>query len=144
MVMKMMRIVGLDSDLRLRSAEIHVLKHMCRMMINDNYGLGTLNRLRLGGFAGRGFQEFAETRDLIDPQVRTARAPEQFALGSDTEGELLAPLWLYLTEMLNQFDGVSPAHAPRQFAVQQILMEDRKLVVEMLTHGYSLVKPVSP
>jgi hypothetical protein len=37
------------------------------MMINDNDGPSTLNRLRLGGFATRGFQEFAETRDLIDP-----------------------------------------------------------------------------
>ncbi|MGD0493138.1 MAG: hypothetical protein ABSC32_16490 [Steroidobacteraceae bacterium] len=104
------------------------------MMINGNDGPWIVNRLRFGGFAARRLQEFAQTRDLIDPQVGAVRAPEQFAFGSDGECELLATLWLYLTEMLNQFDGVSPAHASRQFAVQQILMEYRKLVMKMFAH----------
>jgi hypothetical protein len=53
---------------------------------------------------------------------------------SHDKSEFFAPHCLYLAQVPDQFHGIAPMQASRQFSVQQTLMECRHLVMKALAH----------
>jgi hypothetical protein len=64
---------------------------------------------------------------------------EEFPLRADHKREFTAGSRLSPAQVLDEFESIGPMQTPWQFAVEQGLMEDCKLMMEMVAHLTGIV-----
>src|SRR5579863_773826 len=77
--MKVVRIVGGDSGRILRSTLTEIAKDMRGVVIDDDHHSTRLNEFAGGRFRSGLFEEFPETRHLLDAELARARSFENLA-----------------------------------------------------------------
>ena len=142
--LKSMGIVGLDGGFVLRLPVIHVLIKTGGVMI-DHYnrpsqGVGlTVDSCgpascSPASMKSRFMQKSAETGNLFYFEVVGMRTFEERALRPHHKGELVAAVWLNLTDLCNQLNNIAPRQITRQFAIEQAAQQNLEVVTEMSSH----------
>src|ERR1700733_13765722 len=94
MMVKVVRIVGLDGNFVCRTALAEIPKNV-RCVVIDNHDHSTwLHKLCGWRFRSGLFQESSPSGSLGDPDFGRLRAFEALAFGTYYEGEFIPSLWL--------------------------------------------------
>src|ERR1700674_738389 len=94
MMVKVVRIVGLDSNFVCRTALAEIPKNV-RCVVIDNRDYSTwLHKLCGWRFRSGLFKESSQSRYLVDADFGRLRAFEDLAFGTYYEGEFIPSLWL--------------------------------------------------
>ncbi len=78
------------------------------MVDDDNHTAGLSRRFCLRTRSGF-FQEFTQSRNFLYAKIMGVRLLEKDALAADAENKFIVSVRLDLTQMLDQFDGLTPA-----------------------------------
>ena len=108
MVMEMERIVRAYLVCVCRTTATEILINMSGVVVDDDNhpaGLGRFFSLRT---RSRFFQESAQPGNFLHVQIMGVRPLEKGALAANAEYKFIVSVWLDLSQMLDQFDGLAP------------------------------------